>query len=178
MSDMRRGSAVGRDHGDNWDVMTKQSSRSEPEGWMDGFRRAEKLPRRFQNAPYKQTLPPVITAVTGSRDYDLGAANIKTANTLLARELKGRHLQMIAFGGAIGKRQMEGGICSLMLIARRRNRPLRSLWQLPLHRWTGQSLSVLLYPWRLAIQHYAVTGRTLRPISHCWFIFRLFYQIS
>lgn len=114
MSDMRRGSAVARDHGDNRDIMTKQFSRSEPEGWVDGFRRAEKLPRRFQHSPYKQTLPPVIA---GSRDYDLGAANIKTANTLLARELKGRHLQMIAFGGAIGKRQIEGGICSLMLIA-------------------------------------------------------------
>jgi amino acid transporter len=38
----------------------------------------------------------------GQRYYDLQAANAKTASTLLARELKGRHLQMIAIGGSIG----------------------------------------------------------------------------
>ncbi|KAK3383136.1 amino acid permease-domain-containing protein [Lasiosphaeria ovina] len=38
-----------------------------------------------------------------SRHYfDMHAANLSTANTLLARELKGRHLQMIAIGGSIG----------------------------------------------------------------------------
>jgi amino acid transporter len=36
------------------------------------------------------------------RDFDLHAANVGTANTLLSRELKGRHLQMIAIGGSIG----------------------------------------------------------------------------
>jgi amino acid transporter len=36
------------------------------------------------------------------RYFDLRAANAQTASTLLARELKGRHLQMIAFGGSIG----------------------------------------------------------------------------
>ncbi|AEO53486.1 hypothetical protein MYCTH_2055845 [Thermothelomyces thermophilus ATCC 42464] len=34
--------------------------------------------------------------------FDLHAANVGTANTLLSRELKGRHLQMIAIGGSIG----------------------------------------------------------------------------
>jgi len=34
--------------------------------------------------------------------FDLAAANYSTANTGLARELKGRHLQMIAIGGSIG----------------------------------------------------------------------------
>ena len=34
--------------------------------------------------------------------YDLHAANVGTANTSLVRELKGRHLQMIAIGGSIG----------------------------------------------------------------------------
>lgn len=38
----------------------------------------------------------------GARYYDLKAANAKTASSLLTRELKGRHLQMIAIGGSIG----------------------------------------------------------------------------
>lgn len=39
----------------------------------------------------------------GPHYFDLHAANISTANTMLARELRGRHLQMIAIGGSIGK---------------------------------------------------------------------------
>ena len=38
----------------------------------------------------------------GERHYDLRKATAKTASSLLARELKSRHLQMIAFGGSIG----------------------------------------------------------------------------
>ncbi|KAK3940050.1 mannosyl-oligosaccharide alpha-1 2-mannosidase [Diplogelasinospora grovesii] len=38
----------------------------------------------------------------GGHYYDVYAANLSTANTMLARELKGRHLQMIAIGGSIG----------------------------------------------------------------------------
>jgi hypothetical protein len=39
----------------------------------------------------------------GRNYYDVRAANYRTAHSLLARELKGRHLQMIAIGGSIGK---------------------------------------------------------------------------
>lgn len=38
----------------------------------------------------------------GEGHYDVGMANARTADTGLSRELKGRHLQMIAMGGAIG----------------------------------------------------------------------------
>ncbi|KAK3347018.1 amino acid permease-domain-containing protein [Lasiosphaeria hispida] len=38
----------------------------------------------------------------GSRYYDIHTANKQTASSLLSRELKGRHLQMIAIGGSIG----------------------------------------------------------------------------
>ncbi|KAK4105851.1 amino acid permease [Parathielavia hyrcaniae] len=38
----------------------------------------------------------------GGHYFDLHAANVGTANTLLSRELKGRHVQMIAIGGSIG----------------------------------------------------------------------------
>ncbi|KAL3602204.1 histidine permease [Fusarium poae] len=57
--------------------------------WINGFRRADPRPG------YEPTDAP-------ERFYDLRAANAKTANTALERELKGRHLQMIAFGGSIG----------------------------------------------------------------------------
>ncbi|KAH7121875.1 amino acid permease/ SLC12A domain-containing protein [Dactylonectria estremocensis] len=72
------------------------------ESWLDGFRRADRQRDRHRDAPYTQTAPPAMPIVIGSHYYDIGAANLKTANTALARELKGRHLQMIAFGGAIG----------------------------------------------------------------------------
>ncbi|KAK4158484.1 glycoside hydrolase [Chaetomidium leptoderma] len=38
----------------------------------------------------------------GGHYFDMHAANVGTANSLLSRELKGRHLQMIAIGGSIG----------------------------------------------------------------------------
>ncbi|KAK2603608.1 histidine permease [Conoideocrella luteorostrata] len=41
-------------------------------------------------------------AQVGDRFYDLRAANVRTANSGLARDLKSRHLQMIAIGGSIG----------------------------------------------------------------------------
>lgn len=37
------------------------------------------------------------------RHYDVRVANARTAATGLSRELKGRHLQMIAIGGSIGR---------------------------------------------------------------------------
>lgn len=59
----------------------------------------------------------------GERYYDLRTANSRTAGTLLARELKGRHLQMIAIGGSIGtglfvasgKALSEGGPAAVLL---------------------------------------------------------------
>ncbi|KAK4141902.1 putative amino-acid permease [Dichotomopilus funicola] len=57
------------------------------------------------------------------RYYDLREANARAARTLLARELKGRHLQMIAISGSIGtglfvasgKALSQGGPASLLL---------------------------------------------------------------
>nr|RBR02299.1 hypothetical protein FVER53263_10131 [Fusarium verticillioides] len=71
--------------GSSWSIRAHKPRSS----WLHSFRRADPLPGYHpSDAP--------------ERYYDLRAANAKTANTALARELKGRHLQMIAFGGAIG----------------------------------------------------------------------------
>jgi amino acid transporter len=65
----------------------------------------------------------VVREHQGGRYYDLRSANVKTASTLLARELKGRHLQMIAISGSIGtglfvasgKGLSQGGPASVLL---------------------------------------------------------------
>ncbi|KAJ4252886.1 histidine permease [Fusarium torreyae] len=76
--------------GSSWSISAgHKQSKDFGTGWINGFRRAEPRPG------YLPTDAP-------ERFYDLRAANAKTANTALARELKGRHLQMIAFGGSIG----------------------------------------------------------------------------
>ena len=68
-------------------------------------------------------VPSVVRQHHGERYYDLRAANAKTASTMLARELKGRHLQMIAISGSIGtglfmasgKALSQGGPASVLL---------------------------------------------------------------
>lgn len=72
--------------------------------------------------------PSTVVAVKGPIDgeghtYDVNAAVAGTANTALARVLKGRHLQMIAIGGSIGtglfvasgKALSDGGPASLLI---------------------------------------------------------------
>lgn len=88
--------------GTSWNISAKRATMSEKPAadWVDGFRRAERRPLKSRDGGYQQTPAPVVPA--GERYYDAGAANVRTANTALARELKGRHLQMIVFGGAIG----------------------------------------------------------------------------
>ncbi|KAM5349836.1 hypothetical protein ACJ41O_006341 [Fusarium nematophilum] len=98
----------------------KPEPAKEPSDWIDGFRRAERRAVKSWDQGYQPEQKPT---VPGDRYYDLRAANAKTANTALARELKGRHLQMIAFGGAIGTGLFvtsgsalhEGGPASLLL---------------------------------------------------------------
>ena len=62
--------------------------------WTDSFRRDPKGRMTPKNA---------FIGGMSRNYYDLRAANYRTAHPLLAKELKGRHLQMIAIGGSIGE---------------------------------------------------------------------------
>jgi hypothetical protein len=83
----------------------RDRSRAAVGRWFDQFRRD----------PDRRITPPTVvhtaaadrargeSRARGVHYYDLAAANIGTVDTGLARELKGRHLQMIAIGGSIGR---------------------------------------------------------------------------
>ena len=92
------------DRGATWNISAEQPAPTKfaTANWIDGFRRAERRPIKGRDGGYQATARPA-TPGPGDRHYDLKAANAKTATTALARDLKSRHLQMIAFGGTIGE---------------------------------------------------------------------------
>jgi amino acid transporter len=60
----------------------------------------------FKRDPNRRTINPAINSTdhyNHDGDLDPHMAVLATANTALARKLKGRHLQMIAIGGSIGE---------------------------------------------------------------------------
>ncbi|RYP38126.1 hypothetical protein DL767_002643 [Monosporascus sp. MG133] len=80
------------------------------ERWVDGFRR-DPNQRITPNDPLEEiaaveagSLHGPILARRGLQHhyYDVRLANLQTAQSHLARRLKGRHLQMIAIGGSVG----------------------------------------------------------------------------
>ena len=95
------------DHGDGWRHHARPLRL-----WLDSFRRDPG--RRFtasvidaaedrHRASMARPSDELDSVSSWGRPYfDMHAANVNTANTLLSRELKGRHLQMIAIGGSIG----------------------------------------------------------------------------
>ncbi|KAK0649567.1 amino acid permease-domain-containing protein [Cercophora newfieldiana] len=102
--------------------------------FVDSFRREEETGSRASANNNTSDQPPlddgfgtpavgVARDYRGARYYDMRTAAAKTANSLLTRELKGRHLQMIAIGGSIGtglfvasgKTLSQGGPASVLL---------------------------------------------------------------
>ncbi|KAF5233465.1 hypothetical protein FAUST_8150 [Fusarium austroamericanum] len=109
LNDMSASSSQYKDDGNNnnttkaWAVSVPSSEEQsrEQSDWLDGFRRADRRKmKKGWDKQYQSEEPPQIPG--DNRYFDIRAANAKTATSALARELKGRHLQMIAFGGAIG----------------------------------------------------------------------------
>ncbi|KAG5775370.1 hypothetical protein H9Q73_010951 [Fusarium xylarioides] len=70
----------------------------ESTSWFQSFQRAKRRRENYRDHGYYPNPQPM----TGPKQYNIVAANSKTVTAPLARELKGRHLQMIAFGGSIG----------------------------------------------------------------------------
>ncbi|KAK1244307.1 hypothetical protein MKX07_003106 [Trichoderma sp. CBMAI-0711] len=71
--------------------------------FVDSFRRVPGgLPMSGNHGYHINDDAPDMGQGGGGRFYDLRAANVRTANSALARDLKGRHLQMIAIGGSVG----------------------------------------------------------------------------
>ena len=87
-------------------VPSSEEQSKEQNDWLDGFRRADRRAmKKGWDRQYHSEQPPQIPG--DNRYFDIRAANAKTATSALARELKGRHLQMIAFGGAIGMSSLQ-----------------------------------------------------------------------
>jgi amino acid transporter len=78
------------------------SQRAAGQRWVDSFKRASGTPEIGKDGYFVTEGMSAMPERDIDRFYDLPAANARTANSALVRELKGRHLQMIAIGGSIG----------------------------------------------------------------------------
>lgn len=111
----------------------------------------------------------------GGHYFDIHAANMNTANTLLSRELKGRHLQMIAIGGSIGRY-----ICwssewvGVVLYGKaanenwKRNGVVCGIRKGAQHGWPGRAHDCVRLRRRHAVLHHPGARRACRDVSRCW----------
>lgn len=104
----------------------------------------------FRRDPNLRATPSGVIGANG-KVFDVEAAAQATADSPLARKLKGRHLQMIAIGGSIGM------IClctvSLHYSHLRRHWSLCRVWEIFVKRWSGISLDCLQSHWHNAFLH-------------------------
>jgi amino acid transporter len=119
-----RGSMMSMRGASAYSYYDDETPRSRPiRRWLDSFRRdpgrhitpafaiqtpedlnIASAPRLSDDLPHAEGVSARDSQSQDGHYFDLHAANVGTANTLLSRELKGRHLQMIAIGGSIGRR--------------------------------------------------------------------------
>lgn len=138
MNDMSASTSQYKDDNNNsttaWAVSVPSSDEQSKEqaDWLDGFRRADRRQmKKGWDRQYHSEEQPQIPG--DNRYFDIRAANAKTATSALARELKGRHLQMIAFGGAIGMSSYTAAACTLLTCPRHWS--LRYFWYRSPRRW-------------------------------------------
>lgn len=99
--------------------------------------------------------------------FDSEAAAQATANSPLQRRLKGRHLQMIAIGGSIGKLGRSGKTSRMLLIVVCvcRNWSVRCLGICSVHRWS-RVCRYCVYSHRYdVVLHCPCLGRNGCPVS-------------
>ncbi|KPM43846.1 General amino-acid permease GAP1 [Neonectria ditissima] len=92
-------------HGSSFSMREPSYDHDGPPGYwdrlIDGFKR-DPNSTLFSNDPLGHLENGTGRVHNGAHYYDLHLASLETANSGLARRLKGRHLQMIAIGGSIG----------------------------------------------------------------------------
>ena len=115
----------------------------------------------------------------GAHYFDLHAAAVRTANPLLARELKGRHLQMIAIGGSIGAcLKVWGWVGSIMLTRRHdRNWTVCRVGQGASPRRPGVGVTRLHVHRGDVVFHHASTGGASCLVPRGWFVLILLNEV-
>jgi amino acid transporter len=88
-----------------WELQYEERSPKRFERFVNSFKPYD-VTESLVFSDYLSQVSSVTTVVSrhnaDPHSYDLRAAAIESANARVARKLKGRHLQMIAIGGAVG----------------------------------------------------------------------------
>lgn len=108
---------------------------------IDGFRRDPNL----------RATPKGVVGANG-KVYDVEAAAQATADSPLARRLKGRHLQMIAIGGSIGMGLMV--VIYLQYLRKSRHRSFRRLRE-------------IFVKWRSCVRPHRLQSHWHHAVLHC-----------
>lgn len=158
------------------DTRTQYSNSGNEPNYGDDKSLRQSYPRRildsFKRDPNARGIP---SGASGGI-FDPHAAAAGTAESPLARKLKGRHLQMIAIGGSIGIYRVHTFefFSSLTLS---RNWSLRCLWQGSCSRRSGFSPHCLLPHWCYVILHGPCPRRNGCPVSCGGLLFGIFYTL-
>lgn len=110
--------------------------------------------------------------------YDVEGAAANTANSPLARRLKGRHLQMIAIGGSIGMPRARAVQVPIPCADISRNRAFCRLRPGPGQRRSSLARYRLLSRRHHAVLHSACARRNGGAVSCRRFLFGLLYALS
>lgn len=136
----------------------------------------ENFPRRildgFKRDPNLRATPRGVIGANGKL-YDVEAAAQATAESPLARKLKGRHLQMIAIGGSIGMFSQHYALEHILSLVRHRS--FRRFREILIERWPSVSLDSLHSHWNDVVLYCASIGRDGCAIPCSWLLLCVFH---